>query len=373
MLNQSTRRALATRDIVRLHTPRRHPADVRSHTDPAAVSLLQPTQEALRHLSAVLHGIYGITAAHSAADFRNAALDWLAQHLPFDSACWGLGNPRGGRTAVIQTHLRGLPPDFIREWARVAEQDVIAQDLCACVGSAIMLSGDHRSGDEVRRFDRRHKLTSALAILMPPGGDGLSHFMALFRGPASPAFGLDEHQLFELVAPHMARAESLALRQRASDAELVTGELVAAVAADGHLKNPPTALCRALVSEFPLWTGGQLPKAMWPARSETWRGKAWEARLTPQDRSIRSDPTCWVIRLCPRMGMGLTGREQEIARAFATGSSYKQVARQLDLSPATVRGYLRESYRKLGISSKAQLAQAIRRHESQAVQARDTA
>ncbi len=55
----------------------------------------------------------------------------------------------------------------------------------------------------------------------------------------------------------------------------------------------------------------------------------------------------------------LSRREREVAQAYAKGQSYKEIARGLGLSPATVRTHLRTVYRKLGVTSKIELSQAL--------------
>ncbi len=52
----------------------------------------------------------------------------------------------------------------------------------------------------------------------------------------------------------------------------------------------------------------------------------------------------------------LPPRAREIAKHFARGLSHKEIARLLEISPATVRNHLQEVYRKLGVSDKAELA-----------------
>ena len=56
----------------------------------------------------------------------------------------------------------------------------------------------------------------------------------------------------------------------------------------------------------------------------------------------------------------LSAREQEVAEAYRDGQSYKEIARSLEISPATVRTHLRTVYRKLGITSKLELSDALR-------------
>ena len=53
------------------------------------------------------------------------------------------------------------------------------------------------------------------------------------------------------------------------------------------------------------------------------------------------------------------------AEAFGSGGSYKEIARQLDLSPATVRFYLRTIYEKLQVRDKGELASLLRQEDLQ--------
>jgi DNA-binding CsgD family transcriptional regulator len=55
----------------------------------------------------------------------------------------------------------------------------------------------------------------------------------------------------------------------------------------------------------------------------------------------------------------LTPRERRVAHLFAQGMTYKVIARQLSLSPATVRTYLRQAYLHLGVKSKMELSDAL--------------
>jgi DNA-binding CsgD family transcriptional regulator len=56
----------------------------------------------------------------------------------------------------------------------------------------------------------------------------------------------------------------------------------------------------------------------------------------------------------PRRAGHLTARELDVLRLIAKGYQAPEVAGMLGLSAHTVRGYVREVYRKLGISSRAE-------------------
>lgn len=64
---------------------------------------------------------------------------------------------------------------------------------------------------------------------------------------------------------------------------------------------------------------------------------------------------------------GLTATEERIARLAAEGLSNRAIAEQAFVSVKTVETNLKRAYRKLGISSRAQLARALDRRDAQAI------
>ena len=55
----------------------------------------------------------------------------------------------------------------------------------------------------------------------------------------------------------------------------------------------------------------------------------------------------------------LSRRELDVAQHYAQGQSYKEIARDLDVSPSTMRNHLASIYRKLEINNKAQLINCL--------------
>ena len=56
---------------------------------------------------------------------------------------------------------------------------------------------------------------------------------------------------------------------------------------------------------------------------------------------------------------GLSRRELLVAREFASGKNYKEIAKQLGTSPTTVRSQLQVAYTKLGVRRKVDLVKAV--------------
>lgn len=55
----------------------------------------------------------------------------------------------------------------------------------------------------------------------------------------------------------------------------------------------------------------------------------------------------------------LTRREMTVARHYASGQSHKEIARELEVSPATIRNHIASIYRKLDINNKAHLVHRL--------------
>lgn len=55
----------------------------------------------------------------------------------------------------------------------------------------------------------------------------------------------------------------------------------------------------------------------------------------------------------------MTRREIQVAEGFARRLSYKKVAAELNIAPATVRNHLASIYDKLGISTKTELVRLL--------------
>lgn len=56
----------------------------------------------------------------------------------------------------------------------------------------------------------------------------------------------------------------------------------------------------------------------------------------------------------------LSPRQRHAARQAADGLSVKEIASEMGVSPDTIRGYLQEAYRRLGVSNRAELTRALR-------------
>lgn len=99
----------------------------------------------------------------------------------------------------------------------------------------------------------------------------------------------------------------------------------------------------------------------------TWTSDVFTVSLTTFDAPGDPEPTC-LVRLQPRGGAsleqaaaaGLTERESIVALCLVDGMSNDEIAQRLAISPHTARRHTESILRKLGITSRASVARALR-------------
>ena len=91
------------------------------------------------------------------------------------------------------------------------------------------------------------------------------------------------------------------------------------------------------------------------ARGEAYRGDAIQAATL---RHIGDGTMLIAIRRLGGLDR-LSPRELAVAREYAAGRTYKEIAHALGVAPATVRNQLRSAYVKLGVATKIALAKCL--------------
>ncbi|WP_207886206.1 helix-turn-helix domain-containing protein [Pseudomonas sp. 30_B] len=307
----------------------------------------------LATLSSLLLAWHRLSTQSTLEGFREGALALLEDHIPISAAWWGVAHLRGGSPRVLQSYLHRLPAGFADDWLSSAGIDELAHTVIEHPGVTVRYTGCEPPED----FDANYGIASALSTAMPAQNTGLVHFLSIYRDDALPLFTEEDRALVELLMPHLFLAEekhALATWQgEPADAH----QLTATVSKQAWLEQATPAFCQVLMAEFPEWFGGHLPNALLDL-IRTGAGQ-WQGRTLDVSVSRGEDGGCH-LNLQLRASLGLTRREEMVARAYAAGSSYKEIARDLGLQPATVRGYLQQCYLKLDVTNKVSLGEVLR-------------
>lgn len=312
----------------------------------------------LQSFSAALLALTDVARSAPPERLVGDALLALRPLVPFRSAWWGECSDRDAhRTPHNWLHGRiQLSASFAQEWNRLADSDAFAIGSMRSLGRVQRFSGHDDPNPEVSLFSRRHALDHGMAITVELSGSGLMFFVALYRSDASGAFDDGESALFAEFFTHLVHHWRMRVRELLLGAHPRASDAFALADVHGNLLYIGARLGSLLQEQHPAWTGSTLPPEL---ASMAARAPAAMALGTHR---LTLQPCGELVTLSLERGAGaarLPPRERSVAMLYAQGHSYKEIARLLGLSPATVRTYLRSVYIQLGVRNKIELGGAL--------------
>ena len=311
-----------------------------------------PPAPSLQRLGAQLLALGHLARRVPAGEFLVQALHEVRELIGFRSGFWGLAvdaDPDGVPT-IYQAQLSGLPAEFTTAWLALATQDDYGRAIRTQRGIVHRASDTGADmPDAVREFDRRFGIDHAMAMALEDPSTGHGFFICLYRGPDEQPFDDDEARCFDVLVRHLLQLWRFALQDALRAGPRGDIERVGIADREGRLVHLGAHLFDWLCERWPGWDGRQLPQPLKLPPGVT---------LQVGD----DDAQAWLLlEPTPEAAGGprLSPSRLRVARLFAQGQSNKEIARQLGLSPATVRTYLRDAYLQLGVRNKVELGDAL--------------
>lgn len=307
----------------------------------------------LAEFGELLLSLYKAARETSVQEFQSQVIARVRSHVDFSSAWWGVCGKNGARIVIYQSFFYNLPSTFYDDWNAISTNDRLAYAVADNPGVTISAVHDPNDAEEIVHLAQRYGIYSALSTVQLETSSGLGLFLSLYRSADVAPFNEDERTLVQLMTPHLMEAWQDNWRKGITR-DIVEKQILSAVVDPGGvLIDAGTSFCQRILLEWPDWKGGILPKPihnMVVARSGQYRGKHIEVFVREALPSGTVGLSC-----TPRLAPLLSNREESVAREYAAGLSYKEIAKRLDLSPTTVRSYLRDCYLKLGVTNKCEL------------------
>jgi len=310
-------------------------------------------------LSRLLMDLYQRVMDMRGASLEAGLFDWLPAHLQFDAAWLGHSTFTEVGPVMHASVLHALPKDYVQDWLSIRDDDPTVRLLPAAPGEPVRLSvHDADLPSRSRDFLRRHGLTQVMCnIAADPALMTVMHLSLYRRGDAAPFSEVDLDLLRGLM-PHLAAAATMSrvYRARLSHAPGAAQSCLAVCSPLGVLQFAEPGFAELMRLEWPQWLGGILPTALLQAPANgvvAGRQVNFHQQVTEAALVVKAQPRSPLDRLSPG--------ERRVAELFGAGRTYKSVARELRLSPTTVRHYLRQAYVKLDIRSKSEIAWLLSR------------
>ncbi|MFC5547680.1 helix-turn-helix transcriptional regulator [Massilia aerilata] len=295
--------------------------------------------------------------------FQVAIFDHLQSMVRFDTARLIGVDMAGGSATVRSSILFREPESMPLHWEEISKLDTVLSTVASTPGRACNYNARQRYSapkvaivlDYTTRFRHMNGLVVATTNGVPGYLEGLSLYRARDEQPFKPA----DESIIESFAPHIQQALQInrALAQRCEE----QAAPFAIVSAAGAFNFCSPRLFEMLCTEFPGWRGPLVPALV---RHRLATGSAYAMSTLPVELRLRRFGSVWLMTALPLASSGLTLREAAVAKLFAQGKSHKEVARSLNLAPATVRNFLQRIYQKLDVHDKASLAVRLMAREA---------
>ena len=323
----------------------------RSNERCPAVCIIEVNASAL---STLLLELYRYSHELNLTEFQGRALQRLQEDLSFDSAWWGVAHSSHDIHGSYPHRLPSEYPVFYLEHVKVT--DTLAEAAQRRHGETVRFGpADFARSKGLSLLTRHFGIQQALCCVLGIPKLDLLMFISLYRHRAEPEYTEAERQFCNWVAPHLWATWTANWIAHMEHIRANNGpSRVAHAICDqrGILHSVEPRFVELLQAEWPEWRGPVLPSALREQQqgNRDYRGRKIE---------LRGFKACGFTLMEARLLSALDAlspRERTIAAAFGEGRSYKQIAAQLGLSPATVRHHLPSIYTKANISNKGALA-----------------
>ena len=310
----------------------------------------------LEKLSAVVLNLYRGASEQPVDAFQDWAFEQVKPVLPFDSAVWLTGTLLNGQHAIHSQLLHRQPPQLITDWARCKDRAVFAVKVFGSPGITFNCVTSTNLGPELAEHTRRYNIEHILATASIDPVSSLHELISIYRADLDKPFSEEERLFQQNLVPHLAEAWRINRLTRLSKIRQplgVANSRAAAADTKGILHLIEPGFTRLILDEWPEWRGPRLPDKL-AAQIES-RDRRFVGDTLVIHFSGLNDQILLHGRKKSRVD-ALSKRELEVAEHFSTGHTYKEIAREAGLAPATVRNHLSSVYLKLGVDNKAELA-----------------
>lgn len=293
-------------------------------------------------------------------EFPAEVMRRLAQWIGFDGAVLGMGDAclePAARLDITEAHVHARDQRILGDYKALSAADPVTAAFVAGLAQPLVVDCQalygRRRQEALQGFTQAHGLRHLMLFGDVPAQDGAGRWLVLYRSDDTP-FSEADADCLHAAWLHVSRAigqHRAALLDRFDPA---SGQRACALVGEGgRLQVADRRFIALLRQEWPGFAGGRLPPALEQplARGLPYRGRHVEIQAQPHG----GFHVC--VATPVRSMVSLTPGENAVARRFAAGMSHKQVARELGVSPHTVRAQLATVYAKLGVHDKAALAQ----------------
>jgi DNA-binding CsgD family transcriptional regulator len=312
-------------------------------------------QSDLSRFSRIVLDLYRNAQEVPVDQFQDAALERVKAGLHFDAAVWGTATMTPVGIDAHSLHRHRFPDDMMEAFLRVKHQDSAAERATRQARTTIGFSAaeefTREDQEEIRQFARDYSQHHCFVTSDIHPVTRFVHWISLFRSdPARRCLDHEIHFLSEL-APHL--MQSLAIN-RLVHLDRMLGDAardcwsVAIADERGVLYHSDARFLELVLPEWPLAEHERLPAEL------VRQLRAQEGPLAGRSCVLHCSQQHGLLFLKARARHevdALSARELVVGQLLAAGLTHKQIAKQLERSPETVRSQIKSIFEKLQINT----------------------
>lgn len=300
--------------------------------------------------------LYRSTQHIELAKFRYWALNELQTLIDFDAAIWSTGHLS---TRTFHTHTTlGLPQDFPDQLIQHLPINPISKLLFARVGEPVDMSDvvdddTFFSSEIYTRVFKPHNISRILSSVHIEQRSGIYTLLTLYRKDQAQPFTINEKTTYQRALFHLLQSASQAclLNLKATHSDNI--KQTAICDKYGIYHEAESQFLDMIEEHFPNHSEQSLP---FDVPSEN--SKNMISGLLTSSEKLGD---LYRISIRPSSPLDeLTQRELQVVDGVSQGMSFKQIAKQLTLSPSTISNHLYRIYQKLHITNRTELADLMR-------------
>jgi DNA-binding CsgD family transcriptional regulator len=301
--------------------------------------------------------LYRLAQEARVAEFPDLALQMVKALVRFRSATWSTAESEP-KIQIFSVHLHNEPEEMRRDFSAVN------QNHTRLVLRAARQAGRAVVTNDTLAYNNRPEEAPMRVYLKQYGHQrnllitDRSDWLSLYRTDNDDPFTARDTAVIDALLPHL--VEAVAINRRLALVELAgTRQRTSRALIDrnGVFLYCGTPFFDLLRQHWHGWDEPRIPAPLLKSLERSPRARIAGGRVTVEAQPFGDALLLTAYKTSPLER--LSPRERTIALEFGLGKSYKAIARELQLAPATVRNVLQKTYRKLSIDNKAALARLI--------------
>ncbi|MDX1451777.1 MAG: LuxR C-terminal-related transcriptional regulator [Oleiphilaceae bacterium] len=311
------------------------------------------------HIETFISQLYRSTSDIELGHFRQWALEGLRNQIAFDAAIWSSGH-LSTRRFHIHTII-GLPSDYPERLLQALPINPISKVLFAHPEQPVDMA-DVVDDAAFYQSEIYQELFGPLGIerilssIHIENRSGLFTLLTLYRSDRNARFTADEKARHQRLLFHLLQAASHARLNNLKQinySNQTTLSYAAICDQHGIYHEVESGFLDLIEECFP-----QAKQQALPFDIPEEGSKQLLNGVCIQSERLGD---LWRIGIRPAQAVDqLTDRELEVVHAVTQGLSFKQAAKEMNLSPSTVSNHLYRVYQKLGINNRSELADLLR-------------